>query len=86
MPNRNPNLESSSPLLREHELRVVDWIALVLLIGGGINWGLVGAFEFNLVSKLFGPSSIISRTIYVLVGIAALYAIYGLSRLARARP
>jgi len=55
----------------------LDWIALVLLIIGGINWGLVGLFQFDLVAQLFGGSeSIISRIVYSLVGISALYAIY----------
>ena len=54
---------------------VVDWIALVLMIIGAINWGLVGAFGFNLVSALFGEMSTLSRIIYVLVGLAGLYGI-----------
>lgn len=55
---------------------VIDWIALVLVIIGGINWGLVGFFDWNLVSALFGVMSGFSRTIYALVGIAALWTIY----------
>lgn len=48
-------------------------IALVLLIIGGLNWGLVGLFDFNLVAFLFdGFSVIISRIIYTLVGISAI--------------
>lgn len=54
-------------------LNVVDWIALILVIVGGINWGLV-AFDFNLVESIFGAGGF-SRFIYVLVGIAALYMI-----------
>ncbi|MBD3242624.1 MAG: DUF378 domain-containing protein [Chitinivibrionales bacterium] len=54
-------------------LNVFDWIALVLLIIGGINWGLVGFFDFNLVSAIFGEMTAISRVIYALVGISALY-------------
>jgi uncharacterized membrane protein YuzA (DUF378 family) len=53
----------------------LDWIALVLMIIGAINWGLVGAFEFNLVSAIFGDMSTLSRIIYVLVGLAGLYGI-----------
>jgi uncharacterized membrane protein YuzA (DUF378 family) len=54
---------------------VADWIALVLMIIGAINWGLVGAFGFNLVSAIFGEMSTLSRIIYVLVGLAGLYGI-----------
>ncbi|HLV02821.1 MAG TPA: DUF378 domain-containing protein [Acidobacteriota bacterium] len=50
--------------------------ALLLIIIGGINWGLVGLFDFDLVAALFGPGSVVSRFIYILVGLAALYSIY----------
>ena len=46
--------------------------ALILTIVGGINWGLVGLFDFNLVAYLFGAMSILSRIIYILVGISAI--------------
>ncbi|UUX97052.1 DUF378 domain-containing protein [Aquabacterium sp. J223] len=49
-------------------------IALVLLIVGGLNWALVGLFNFDLVAALFGPMSTLSRIVYVLVGLAALLA------------
>lgn len=62
-------------------LNVLDWVALVLLIVGGLNWGLVGLFSFDLVAAIFGPMSAISRIVYVLVGLAALYAIYMAVRL-----
>ena len=55
---------------------VLDWIALVLVIVGGLNWGLVGIFKWDLVGAIFGSMSILSRIIYALVGIAALYMIY----------
>ncbi len=47
-------------------------VALVLTIIGAINWGLVGLFDFNLVSALFGDENVITRIIYVLVGIAGI--------------
>ena len=50
-------------------------IALVLIIIGAINWGLVGIFNFNLVDAIFGAMSVISRIIYILVGISGLWAI-----------
>lgn len=54
-------------------MKSVDVIAAILLVVGGLNWGLVGAFEFDLVAALFGEMSVISRVVYVLVGVAALY-------------
>ncbi len=66
-------------------LTTLDRIALILLIVGGINWGLVGAFDVNLVTLLFGPRSPLSRFIYIAVGAAALYAIYRLARPASRR-
>ncbi|HZV97618.1 MAG TPA: DUF378 domain-containing protein [Methylophilaceae bacterium] len=57
-------------------MSAVDWIAMTLLIIGGINWGLVGLFEFDLVANLFGEMTPISRLVYVLVGLSALYSIY----------
>ena len=54
-------------------MKVLDIIALILVIIGAINWGLIGFFEFDLVAYLFGgQTAIISRVIYGLVGIAGL--------------
>jgi len=55
---------------------VLDWIALILLIIGGVNWGLVGALETNLVDKIFGSIEWLAKAVYILVGVAALYTIY----------
>ena len=57
-------------------MSAIDWIAMTLLIIGGVNWGLIGLFEFDLVATLFGDMSPISRVVYVLVGLSALYSIY----------
>lgn len=55
---------------------MLDKIALFLLIVGGINWGLVGIFQFDLVAFLFGgAAAIISRIVYVLVAISAIWCI-----------
>ncbi len=56
-------------------MRVLDKIALALVIIGAINWGLIGIFNFNLVDTIFGAMSIISRIIYILVGISGLWCI-----------
>lgn len=56
-------------------MKVLDGIALTLIIIGAINWGLIGFFQFDLVASLFGELSMFSRIIYALVGIAGVYAI-----------
>lgn len=53
--------------------------ALVLIVIGGVNWGLVGFFNYNLVDMLFGAGSALTRIVYALVGIAALYIIWTLA-------
>jgi uncharacterized membrane protein YuzA (DUF378 family) len=54
----------------------MDRLALILMIIGALNWGLIGLFQFDLVATIFGgQSSIISRTIYTLVGAAGIYSI-----------
>jgi uncharacterized membrane protein YuzA (DUF378 family) len=54
-------------------MRPIDVIAAVLLVVGGLNWGLVGLFDFDLVAALFGAGSMLARVVYVLVGLAAAY-------------
>ena len=54
-------------------MKKLDVLAAVLLVVGGLNWGLVGAAGFDLVATLFGTGSTLSATVYVLVGLAALY-------------
>ena len=57
------------------KLNVLDIIALILVIVGGLNWALVGLFKFDLVAAIFGSMSMLARIVYVLVGLAAIYAI-----------
>lgn len=56
-------------------MKAVDMTALVLLIVGGLNWLLVGLFEFDLVATLFGDMSWISKIVYILVGLSALWCL-----------
>ena len=58
------------------EKNTLDWIALVLVIIGAINWGLVGLFQLDLVAKLLGSIPIVAKIVYILVGLAGLYMIY----------
>ena len=62
------------------KLSALDWIALILIIVGGLNWGLVGAFGFDLVAAIFGAMSLIAKIIYVLVGLSAIYYIFNLGK------
>ena len=56
--------------------RPLDWTALTLIIIGAINWGLIGLFRFDLIATLFGGmESILSRVIYVIIGLAGLYCL-----------
>ena len=54
-------------------LSALTWAAVILSIVGAINWGLVGLFGFDLVAAIFGGMSVLSRIVYVLVGIAGVY-------------
>lgn len=56
-------------------MKVIDKIALILIIIGAINWGLIGIFHFNLVAAIFGDMTLISRIIYGLVGLSGLWGI-----------
>ncbi len=54
-------------------LSILDWIALILVLVGGLNWGLVGFFKFDLVAAILGNMTLLSRVIYAVVGLATLY-------------
>jgi uncharacterized membrane protein YuzA (DUF378 family) len=58
------------------KLSIVEWIALVLVIVGALNWGLIGLFGFNLVAALFGEMTAFSKLVYILVGVAAVVMLY----------
>ena len=56
-------------------VKIIDKIALTLIVIGALNWGLIGLFEFDLVATLFGDMSALSRIVYSLVGVAGLWGI-----------
>ena len=58
------------------KLDVIGQIILAILIIGGLNWGLIALFDFDLIAVIFGQLSLFSRLIYGLVGLSALYMIY----------
>jgi uncharacterized protein len=78
-----PERRADSHVNHASRLNALDWISMVLLIVGGINWGLVGLFNIDLVATLFGEMSALSRIVYVVVGLSALYTIYTSSKISR---
>ena len=56
-------------------MQVIDRIALILAIIGGLNWGSIGLFRFDLVAWICGQASVVARVIYTLVGLAAIWCI-----------
>ena len=58
-----------------NNLSALDWVAVILLVVGGLNWGLVGLFDFDLVAMLFGVMSTLSRIVYGVVGASAIYVL-----------
>lgn len=62
-------------------MKALTWTALIVLVVGGVNWLLVGAFGFDLVATLFGEMSALSRIVYVLVGLSAVYVLVRSPRL-----
>ena len=67
---------SAADFFERNGRSMLDRIALLLTIIGGINWGLIGIFQFDLVAFIFGgQAAVVSRIIYVLVGISAIWCI-----------
>ncbi|HBI72156.1 MAG TPA: DUF378 domain-containing protein [Lachnospiraceae bacterium] len=62
-------------------MKTLDYIALILVAIGAINWGLIGFFSFDLIRVIFGDMTMVSRIIYALVGIAGLYSLSFFGRL-----
>jgi uncharacterized protein len=67
---------------KENMMKSLDMIVAILLVVGGLNWGLVGIFNLNLVAALFG-TSILASIVYVLVGLSALYQVLSLKSIQR---
>ena len=61
-------------------MKVLNLVTLILAIVGGLNWGLVGLADFDLVAALFGEGSVLARAVYVLVGLSAAYQIVPLTK------
>ena len=64
-------------------MKTFDIIVAVLLVVGGLNWGLVGLLNFNLVATIFGSGSSIGNLVYILVGLSAIYQVLQLKSIQR---
>ncbi len=65
-------------------MKTLDVLAAVLLVVGGLNWGLWGAFQFDLVAAIFGGNTaLLSKIVYIVVGLAAVYQAVGLRAIQR---
>ena len=68
---------------KNKNIKFLNAIALILVIICGLNWGLIGFFNFNLVTTIFGDLSILSRVVYSLVGLSALVLAAGYPKLTK---
>ena len=62
-------------------MKTLDYLALIFVVVGAVNWGLIGFFDFDLVRAIFGNMTLVSRIIYAIVGISGLYALSFFGRL-----
>ena len=60
-------------------MKAIGMLSIILLVVGGLNWGLVGLFNFDLVATVLGAGSILARIVYILVGVCAIYQIVSLA-------
>lgn len=67
-------------------MNAADNVSMLLVLVGGLNWGLVGFFQWNLVDKIFGIDSGIARVVYALVGLAAVYLVLSWASKASKKP
>lgn len=79
IPERRAGLQTSQGV----RMNALDWVAMALLIVGGVNWGLFGLLGVDLVAALFGEMSGLSRVVYVAVGLSAVYTISTARKMAR---
>lgn len=66
-------MDTAPEKAKEKEKDMISWVALVLLVIGGLNWGLVGLIKLDLVKAIFGEMTVLSRIVYLLVGISGIY-------------
>jgi uncharacterized membrane protein YuzA (DUF378 family) len=71
---------AGASLKGENRMKAVNLVTLLLVIVGGLNWGLVGLFSFDLVAAIFGAGSLLARVVYILVGVSAAWQIIPLTK------
>lgn len=64
-----------------NKLKGLDWVALILVVIGGLNWGLVGFFNLDLVKVIFGDMTFIAKIVYILIGLSAVYLLFNSAKL-----
>jgi len=57
-------------------MKKLDIIAFILLVIGGLNWGLIGLFSYNFIGAIFGMNFFLAKTVFTLVGLSAVYEIF----------
>lgn len=62
-------------------MKVLNWVTVILVVVGGLNWGLVGFANYNLVDSLLGAGSSMSILVYDLVGLSALYLVFRVKKM-----
>lgn len=77
----SPNTVPDSAASTAAGISALDWIALLLAIIGGLNWGLIGLMNVDFVATVLGAGSAAARVVYVLVGLAAIYLVYFMVKL-----
>lgn len=65
------------------QLNALDWLSLILMVIGSVNWGLVGALDLDLVATFLGSGTLAARSVYMLVGLAGLYGVVVMVRFGR---
>ncbi|MFL6671953.1 MAG: DUF378 domain-containing protein [Massilia sp.] len=82
---QSPERRASMREMHRSAMNAIDYIAMLLLIVGGLNWAMVGLFNIDVIASVFGAGSPGTRLIYILAGAAALYSIYLSTKMASKR-
>jgi uncharacterized protein len=75
MMNKTNRQNRTTANMKEREMKSIDVVVATLLVVGGLNWGLVGLLHFDLVATLLGDATMLSRLVYTVVGLCALYQV-----------
>ena len=59
----------------------LDWLSWILLVIGGLNWGLVGLFDLDVIAKIFAGAPVVAMIIYILVGLSAIWSLVCMNKM-----